>query len=82
MEACNGCVHDCALLDEEGGHLGEDDRVKDRAEPNRKEAKHALDFLDLGDGAEVPGVLDNRSFVDGHDVVGVNKCGSIQEPCK
>lgn len=49
-------VHDCTLLDEEGSHLGEDDRVYDGAEPNGEHFYDAFGFFDLSYSAESPWV--------------------------
>ena len=40
------------------GHLGEDDRVEDGAETYEEEMDHTLHFLDLGDSAEAPRIME------------------------
>jgi len=63
--------------------LSEDDRVEDCAEPYWKEAKYALDFLNLSDGAEAPRISDGWLFMEGQVIIiWVDECGSVQEPCK
>ena len=51
-----GAAHRGALHDKERGHLGEDDRVEDGAEPDGEEPQDALDLLHLRHRAQLPGV--------------------------